>query len=296
MQRRCRIEDDAGPGAALADQRQGAVQVFRGFGMHADQVGARIEKSPISRVCGLHHQVHVHETVDARLAQRLQHQGPDGQVGHVVIVHHVEVDDVGAGIEHGRYLFAEPGEIGGQDGRGDPGLHLQWVSRPRQSGIYRGGAALPNRRAPRSTAPACRCPSSSRPTPRRLPARGPRHRTWAHAGKTARRGARPAAPGRTGRGRSKRSRRRGRDAPSASRSRPTSGNRASASAACASASPPQRCGEPREREVGKNIAQQIRKGSFPSIGRAATMRPPVSSRVSSGLKCTSRPKLPPSPT
>jgi len=56
---------------------------------------------------------------DAMLAQRLAHQRADGEIGHVVIVHHVEVDDVGAGGEHVVDFLAQPGKVGGQDGRGD---------------------------------------------------------------------------------------------------------------------------------------------------------------------------------
>ena len=58
-------------------------------------------KSGTMRSTGLHHQVHVDRRLDAVLAQRLAHQRADGEVRHVVVVHHVEVDEVGAGGEHG---------------------------------------------------------------------------------------------------------------------------------------------------------------------------------------------------
>src|SRR3546814_15787751 len=41
------------------------------------------------------HQVHVDRRGHAVLAQRLAHQWADGEVGHVVVVHHVEVHTVG---------------------------------------------------------------------------------------------------------------------------------------------------------------------------------------------------------
>ena len=44
--------------------------------------------------------------------------GADGQVRHVVIVHHVEMDDIRAGGEHVLHFLAQPGEIRGQNGRG----------------------------------------------------------------------------------------------------------------------------------------------------------------------------------
>ena len=52
-------------------------------------------------------------------AQRFADHRPDGQVRHVVVVHHVEVDPVGAGGDDGADLLAEAGEIGRQDRRGD---------------------------------------------------------------------------------------------------------------------------------------------------------------------------------
>ena len=72
-------------------------------------------KSPMSPIDGFHHQVHVHGRRDAVFAQRVEHQRPDGQVGHVVIVHDVKVDNVCACVEHGGDLFAKAGEVGGED-------------------------------------------------------------------------------------------------------------------------------------------------------------------------------------
>jgi hypothetical protein len=51
--------------------------------------------------------------LDSRLAQGLAHQGPDGEVGHVVVVHDVEVNPVGAGGEHRIHFLPQAGEIRG---------------------------------------------------------------------------------------------------------------------------------------------------------------------------------------
>ena len=45
--------------------------------------------------------------------------GPEGQVGHEVPVHDVDVDEVGPGLVGQLDGLGEPREIGGQDGRGD---------------------------------------------------------------------------------------------------------------------------------------------------------------------------------
>jgi hypothetical protein len=53
----------------------------------------------------------------------LADQRADGQVRHVVVVHDVEVDDIRAGSQYIVDFLAEPGEVGGQDGRGDTVSH-----------------------------------------------------------------------------------------------------------------------------------------------------------------------------
>jgi hypothetical protein len=58
--------------------------------------------------------VYVNRHLDQR-TDRLAHQRPDGQIGYVVIVHHVKVDQVGAGGNHGLHFFAKAGKIGRQD-------------------------------------------------------------------------------------------------------------------------------------------------------------------------------------
>ena len=58
-----------------------------------------------------------------RFLQRLAHQRPDGQVRDVVVVHDVEVDEVGASGEHRLDLLAQTCEVGGQDRRRDERLH-----------------------------------------------------------------------------------------------------------------------------------------------------------------------------
>ena len=49
--------------------------------------------------------------------------GTDREIGHVMVVHHVEVHQVGARRHHALDFFAEPREIGGQNARGDAKGH-----------------------------------------------------------------------------------------------------------------------------------------------------------------------------
>ena len=95
--------------------------MLAGFGMEADERGAGPGEVGHDAVHRLDHQMHVDRRGDAVLAQRLAHQRADGEVGHVVVVHHVEVHPVGAGREHAVHVLAQPGEIGGEDGGRDDG-------------------------------------------------------------------------------------------------------------------------------------------------------------------------------
>jgi hypothetical protein len=50
-----------------------------------------------------------------QILQRLEHQGTDGDVGHELAVHHVDVDHPGSGVEDGLDVLAEAAEVRGQD-------------------------------------------------------------------------------------------------------------------------------------------------------------------------------------
>ena len=68
--------------------------------------------------------------MSVRLSNALDDREPDRQVGHEVVVHHVDVQPIGAGHRGG--LVAELGEVGGQDGRRDQ--RLRHVRHPTKQG------------------------------------------------------------------------------------------------------------------------------------------------------------------
>ncbi len=85
--------------------------------MEADDAGTglgEVRDDPVNR---LHHQVHVDRRGHPVPAQRTAHQRPDGEVGYVMVVHHVEVDPVGAGGQHRIDFGAQAGEIRRKYGR-----------------------------------------------------------------------------------------------------------------------------------------------------------------------------------
>ena len=105
-----------------------------GFGMDGDVVAAGLGEGLEIGVAGRDHQMHVEDLLGVR-AHRLDDVGAEGDVGHEMPVHHVEMDPVGAGRVHRAHLFAEPGEVRGQDrgrdgqGAGSEGLGHGAVSR-----------------------------------------------------------------------------------------------------------------------------------------------------------------------
>ena len=89
-----------------------------GFDMHGDDVGAGLGERLEIGIARRDHQMDVERLFGVR-AQRLHHVRPDGDVGHEMAVHHVDMDPVGAGGVDRAHFLAQLGEIGGQDRRGD---------------------------------------------------------------------------------------------------------------------------------------------------------------------------------
>ena len=106
--------------------------MVRGFRVKGDIGGAGLGEIRDDAIHGLHHEMHVDGRVDAVCTQRRAHQWADAEVGDIVIVHDVEMDHVGPGLQYRIDFFAEAGEVRGQNGRGN-----QWIVHGRISGIGR---------------------------------------------------------------------------------------------------------------------------------------------------------------
>ena len=89
------------------------------FGVERDVTRTCIGKVGDDPVDGLNHQVHVNGRLDAVLDECAADQRADCQVGNKVIVHDIEVNDVGAGCECGAYVLAQSSEVGGENRRCD---------------------------------------------------------------------------------------------------------------------------------------------------------------------------------
>ena len=108
--RRRGIERHARLLAERADLLQRAVEMPGRLGVNGDVVGARLGEGFEIGVAGLDHQVAVERLVGMR-PQRRDHRRAEGDVGHEMPVHHVEVDPVGAGRRDRAHLLAEPREV-----------------------------------------------------------------------------------------------------------------------------------------------------------------------------------------
>ena len=117
FQRRGRIEHNTGLAAMVADQLQRAVHMAAGFGMERDDVGAGLGKHGHQAVHRLHHQMHINRYLHMR-PDGFAHQRADSEIGDVVVVHHVEMHQIGASGFNGPHFFTQTGKVGRQDGRG----------------------------------------------------------------------------------------------------------------------------------------------------------------------------------
>lgn len=91
VERGRRVEHEARLAAGGAHERKRAVDVAGGLRVEGDEIGAGVGEVADDRVDGRHHQVHVDRGLDAVVLERLAHHRANGQVGHEVVVHHVEL-------------------------------------------------------------------------------------------------------------------------------------------------------------------------------------------------------------
>ena len=88
------------------------------FDVHGDHVGAGLGERLQIGVARRDHQMDVEDLVGMR-PQRLHDVGADGDIGHKVAVHDIDMDPVGPGHIDRADLFTQFGEVGGQNRRGD---------------------------------------------------------------------------------------------------------------------------------------------------------------------------------
>src|ERR1019366_5421880 len=95
------------------------------------RVGAGRDEGTGKLVDGLHHQVDIQghgRTVGSHAVRLhcLRHLRTDGEIRHVVVIHHIEVDPIGAGRNDALHLFAQAGEVSRQNG-GSDAVHARYL-------------------------------------------------------------------------------------------------------------------------------------------------------------------------
>ena len=112
------VEHQPGLAAAFADEGEAAVGVAAGFGVEGDDVRARVGEGGDEAVHRFDHQVHVHRYGGVGLDGGAHHRA-EGEVGHVMVVHHVKMDQIRARLDNAGNFLAQAGEIGGQNAGSD---------------------------------------------------------------------------------------------------------------------------------------------------------------------------------
>ena len=64
------------------------------------------------------------------IAKGFTHHGPDSQIGNIMIVHNVEMHNVGTRFEHVIYLFSQSGEVSSKYGGSNQKISHKtpWIS------------------------------------------------------------------------------------------------------------------------------------------------------------------------
>ena len=101
-----------------------AVHMGAGVGVKTDQIGAGFGKGLGQGVHRRDHQMHVDRHRHAGRGfgvwlEGLAHHGAEAEVGHIMVVHHIEMNPVCAGINDLAHLLTEAGKVSRQNGWGD---------------------------------------------------------------------------------------------------------------------------------------------------------------------------------
>ncbi len=109
-----------------------------GLGMDGEDVRPRLGEGLEEGIDRRDHEMDV-ERLGAVRPERLHHRRADGQIGHEMAVHDVDVDPVRSRLVDGAHLLAEPGEVGREDGGGDADglLHARTLTLPESRGKER---------------------------------------------------------------------------------------------------------------------------------------------------------------
>ncbi len=94
-----------------------------GLGMEGDDIGTGLRETFQIGIDRCNHQVNVEDLPGVR-AQGLHHHRADGDIGHEMPVHHIDMHPIGARRINRAHLFTQPRKVGGKNGGGNQrGIH-----------------------------------------------------------------------------------------------------------------------------------------------------------------------------
>ena len=164
IQRLGRVEHQTGFHTLALDGLDAAVHMRTRIRVKADVVRASFGKRCGQSVHRRNHQMHInrHSHASGRFGMWLQglaNHGAEREVGHIVVVHHVEMNPISASGDDVFHLVAQAGEVGRQDGGGDVELRA-WADHGVIISLLRRRFRL----RPKSAHDALQIPSRSPPT------------------------------------------------------------------------------------------------------------------------------------
>jgi len=114
-----RVENKSSLASTVFDELERAVDVVGGFGVEGDVRGTGIDKVTDGGINGGNHQMNIDGGGNSVVTKGLAHHGPNGQVGDVVVIHDVEMDNISTGFQNIVDFFAQLGEVSRKDRRSD---------------------------------------------------------------------------------------------------------------------------------------------------------------------------------
>ena len=79
--------------------------------MKSNHAGTGLGEIRNQAIDGLDHQMDINRSRDAVISQGLAYQWSDSQVWHVMIVHDIEMDNIGACRQYVFHLFTQSGKV-----------------------------------------------------------------------------------------------------------------------------------------------------------------------------------------
>jgi hypothetical protein len=117
FQRSGRVENKSSLATSVLDKLKGTVNVACGFGVEGNVRGTSFNEITDSSVNRGDHKMNIDRSSNAVISKSLANQGSDGQIWDIVVVHNVEVNDIGSSLQDIVNFGTQLSEVSRKDGR-----------------------------------------------------------------------------------------------------------------------------------------------------------------------------------